>query len=130
MRIAEFSKVTGLSRDTIRYYEKRGLLKPAIGANEYREFDEVSVERAHGIKTAQALGFSLREIGEILESWDAADLTNEAKRRYVTEKIGQIEAQIARLESMKGYLVRKVEWMDGGEIGPPPPFPTGHDVTC
>lgn len=65
MLIGESTRVTGLSRDPVRCYVRRGLLQPAIGAggtNRYQSFDADPVERALIIRNAQALGFTLREI--------------------------------------------------------------------
>jgi MerR family transcriptional regulator, copper efflux regulator len=59
LRIGAFARRTGLSRDTIRFYERKGLLVPTVEANGYRTFDQQAVERAQAIQVAQGLGFSL-----------------------------------------------------------------------
>ncbi len=66
--IGDVAERTGLSAPTIRYYESIGLLaQPARSATGYRRYTESTVEELHFIRKAQGLGFSLDEIGEILQ---------------------------------------------------------------
>lgn len=101
-------------------------------ARQYRDDPDVLAGEFKSQTLAETEYREFRGVAERLprHAQNAADLTNEAKRRYVTEKIGQLETQISRLESMRAYLVSKVEWMDGGEIGPPPSFPTRYEMKC
>jgi MerR family transcriptional regulator, copper efflux regulator len=62
MLIAEFARATGLSRDTIRFYVKKGLLQSVIGTNRCQDFDAEQVDRALLIREKQALGFTLGKI--------------------------------------------------------------------
>jgi DNA-binding transcriptional MerR regulator len=67
-RIGELAKWTHVPVDTIRYYEKLGLLAPAVRTRSgYRSFGPASAERLRFIRHAQGLGFTLEEIGELLE---------------------------------------------------------------
>jgi MerR family transcriptional regulator, copper efflux regulator len=122
MRIKAFEEATGLSRHTVRFYERRGLLPapPRGGDNNYRDYDEALVERALTIKLAQRLGFTLAEIKRSIDDYDADTMSAEDKMRFMEEKIAQIEAQMAGLQTMRGYLADKVAWMRAGEPGLPP----------
>ena len=75
MRIGTFVQRTGLSRDTIRFYEKRGLLRPAVLSNGYRDFPEPLVERARQIRLGQSLGFTLAAIGTLLNEWEVQGMS-------------------------------------------------------
>eukprot|EP01032_Pedospumella_encystans_P037187 gene37187-42118_t len=62
MQIGEIAAATGISRDTLRFYEKRGLLRARRSANGYRDYPPEAVDWLRYIRTAQQLGFSLKEI--------------------------------------------------------------------
>lgn len=68
MKIAEFENVMGVSRDTLRYYEKIGLLTPPTReANSYRDYGQTQIQDLHFIERGKALGFTLLEIKRGLE---------------------------------------------------------------
>jgi DNA-binding transcriptional MerR regulator len=90
--IGEFSKVTGLTVKTLRFYHEQGLLNPAAIDHEtgYRYYDETKIEAARIIAELRRLDFSLAEIGEILRSCgDDADLLDSLERQR-----GSIEARM------------------------------------
>lgn len=120
LRIGAFSRRTGLSRDTIRFYERQGLLVPTIEPNGYRTFDQRALERAQAIQVAQGLGFSLAEIGRTIGEWESRGLTPAARLRFIDEKTSQLAARIGQLERMKRYLEDKARWIRAGEKGLPP----------
>ena len=62
MQIGTLSALTGLSRDSLRFYEKRGLLQARRAANGYRDYPEEAVQWLGYVRTAQQLGFTLAEI--------------------------------------------------------------------
>ncbi len=67
MKIQDFSRQTGLSAKTIRYYESIGILRsPQHAPNGYREYGEQDLERAHVVAGARSLELSLDEISELL----------------------------------------------------------------
>src|SRR5262245_43515391 len=79
MLISEFARATGLSRDTVRFYVRRGLLAPLAGnkggSNPYQVFTNEHVQMARTIRMAQSLGFSLREIAALNVEYQAKRLT-------------------------------------------------------
>jgi len=90
---------------TVRYYERRGLVpEPPRLASGYRQYDPDTVHRIHFIKSAQELGFSLREISELL-SLRVGDKNNcdEVKQR-AEKKMDEIEEKIRVLGNMKKVL--------------------------
>lgn len=94
LSIGEFSKVTGLTIKTIRLYDERGLLSPAVvrDGSSYRYYDAACVERARVVKTLRELEFSLAEIAQILEAGsDEADILAflERQQAAIAEKVAR-----------------------------------------
>ena len=94
-----------VTTDTIRYYEKEGLLAPAskTGAG-YRLYDEQAVRRLHFIKHAQQCGFSLMEIRELLALKESDDACCNDVRRVANEKKLLLEHKIKALKDMSQAL--------------------------
>ena len=127
MYIAEFARATGLSRDTVRFYIKRGLLRPRVNGNRYQDFSGEDVERALIIRNAQALGFSLKEIAALDSEYQLNGMSLERKIALMQQRIDLVDAQIAKLRGMRNYLRRKIVWMEGGETGKVPVYkPAAH----
>jgi DNA-binding transcriptional MerR regulator/copper chaperone CopZ len=100
MTIARAAEQAGVGVETIRFYERKGLIEQPLRPRDggYREYDRETVARIHFIRQAQELGFSLREIGELLAlrtdpNADCSDVRLQAvtKRRDVDGKIAQLE---------------------------------------
>jgi MerR family mercuric resistance operon transcriptional regulator len=105
LTIGHLAREAGINLETVRYYERQGLLqKPPRSASGYRLFPAEAARRIKFIRRAQELGFSLREIRELL-SLRVSPTTQSAEIREKAEaKIGDIEAKIRSLESMKKSL--------------------------
>ena len=104
-QIGELSKRTGVLRETIRYYERIGLLPPPRRAdNDYRVYDETDVERLRFILRARALDFALDEIGETLSFREAGDIPCPYVLKAMALHIEEIEAKIADLQRLRGEL--------------------------
>lgn len=117
MRIGEFAQRAGLSRDTIRFYEKAGLLSPRVSPNGYRAFDESQLELLRSIRIAQVLGFTLAEIKKTLGRWD--ELTPAMRARFLEDKLAVIDTRIAELREMRAHLTEKIAWIRHGKKGIP-----------
>ena len=119
LTIGQLAKQGGVNLETIRYYERCGILpRPPRTVSGYRVFSDESVRRIHFIKRAQALGFSLKEIGGLLalRAWPNRSCAN--MRAKAKGKIVDIDAKIRTLTAMKRALTRLVAACDGGaEIG-------------
>ena len=97
----------GVNLETIRYYERRGLLpKPPRSEFGYRTFSLDAVRRVRFIKQAQELGFSLKEIQELLALRIAPHTTRADVRERATAKIADIDVKIKKLRAMKKALAR------------------------
>lgn len=107
LTIGKLAKKAGVNIETIRYYERRGFIpKPRRRESGYREYPEDMVTRIQFIKHAQDLGFSLKEIQELL-SLRLDPKTQCVKVKNRTEmKIKDIENKIRSLQKMKKALVK------------------------
>jgi MerR family transcriptional regulator, copper efflux regulator len=121
MRIGEVAKCAGCSSDTIRYYEKQGLLKASVSRldNGYRDYSEEVLERLAFIDRAKGLGFTLREIKWVLEVWEGTLLSREEKAEAIRDKLTSLEAQLVKLQDLKHYLLDKLMRVESGEFDPP-----------
>lgn len=119
MRIKEFCEKTGLSRDTVRFYEKRGLLHPAVKGltNHYRDYKEEDLEVARMVKMGQSMGFTLSEIALELKAWRAGQMSQARKLKLIDQKRQAISAKIEELRQMDKYLRKKQAWIAKGEQG-------------
>jgi len=107
MKIQTFSKLTGLSAKTIRYYESIGILAPPRrAANGYREYDKQAVERARFVAGSRSLELSLDEIAEILAMRDRREAPCRTMLNLIKQKSDQIEERIRLLRQMKEDLRR------------------------
>jgi MerR family mercuric resistance operon transcriptional regulator len=110
LTIGHLAREVGINLETVRFYEHQGLLpKPPRSASGYRLFPADAARRLKFIKRAQELGFSLREIRELLEL-RVSPRTNSAEIRRRTEsKIADIESKIKTLDSMRKSLRKLAE---------------------
>ena len=98
------AKQAGVNLDTVRYYEKRGLLpEPSRSASGYRQYGPEHVKHIRFIKRAQELGFGLEEIRELLELRATPGSRSEVRAK-TAEKIDEIQAKIHDLERIRGKL--------------------------
>lgn len=111
MLIGEISNKTGLSRDTIRFYEKKGLIKVSRTDSEwnnYKNYDEKNLNRLILIKKAKGFGFTLNEICEILELYEIDSTTCSTLLTRVNKKIAEIDEKIRKLEDVKKMITDRV----------------------
>ncbi len=107
MKIGQLAKTCGVSSDTIRFYEKLGLLpRSSRQSNGYRSFDLGSVGRLKFIRSAQALGFSLSEVALILPRVDQSLFTRADLELELAAKIQLTETHIQKLERLKSELLK------------------------
>jgi Hg(II)-responsive transcriptional regulator len=103
----ELAKQSGVNIETIRYYERRGLLpEPPRSQSGYRLFSKDDVRRVRFIRRAQELGFSLREIQELLALRVEPQSTRADVRRRAEAKITDIDEKVRQLLTMKKSLER------------------------
>lgn len=105
LTIGKLSRETGVGVETLRYYERRGLVEPAQRTGSgYRLYGPEAARRLRFIRRAQALGFSLSEIAELLALSDRPAETAAEVKRLTQDKISDIENRIRDLQRMKQAL--------------------------
>jgi MerR family copper efflux transcriptional regulator len=106
MRIGELARQTGVAADTIRYYEKIGLLpKPARTSGGYRAYPDGAINRIRIIRNAVQLGFPLREIAKVLRVRDAGGAPCRQVRDYATALVQTIEQRITELQAERASML-------------------------
>ena len=105
LRTAEVAERAGVNVETLRFYERKGILPaPPRRASGYRDYPPETVERVRFIKRAQELGFSLREVQELLELRQTGRAKAGRVRKVAETKLEEIEHKIRDLEAMKQSL--------------------------
>ncbi len=117
MLISEFARTTALSVDTVRFYVRRGLLRPKVGAkggsNPYQQFADEDVFAAQTIHLGQALGMSLTDIGTFLEDHRCGKLTPEKTIGLLAGQRDRLRERERELQAMSAYLEAKITWLRG-----------------
>lgn len=126
MQISEFSRRTGLSRDTVRFYVRLGLLKPKTsakgGSNPYQLFSDEDVQLAEVIRISQALGMSLKEIGALSQERREGRASDEKSIEVLSKQAALMAQRARQFESMADYLRAKVAWLRNGKATAKPSF--------
>lgn len=114
MKIGQLMKRTGVPIDTIRYYENHGILPPAQRrASGYRDYDEQDVARIRFVRRAKHLGFTLREIRDLLALSRRPDEDMAAVREAATAKLADVEQRIGELQRIRDGLRQLVDACPG-----------------
>jgi DNA-binding transcriptional MerR regulator len=109
--IGQLAARTGVTAETIRYYERAGVVPRAMrhGSGRYRQYDEADVERLRFIRRARELGFGLDEVRELLSlahgdpAHDCADVN-----RIARAHLAQVELKLAQLTALQSELGRVI----------------------
>jgi DNA-binding transcriptional MerR regulator len=113
MKIGELAERGGVNLQTLRYYERRGLLpEPDRTRSGYRDYDEHHLHRLRFILRAKALGFTLGEIGELLDLRVRPGTSADDVRARALAKIRHTEAKLRDLRQIRSGLQRLVEACD------------------
>jgi MerR family Zn(II)-responsive transcriptional regulator of zntA len=110
MLIGELSRKTGLSKDTIRFYEKMRLIAGRdrrAGTRVYKEYSLETVDRLRMIAQGKGLGFTLSEIKQLLDEWGGG-MSKQDQIKIIERKIEEILEKTQQLNTIKTYLVAKL----------------------
>jgi MerR family transcriptional regulator, copper efflux regulator len=111
MLISELAQKTGLSKDTVRFYEKMGLIEAGdrqAGSKTYKEFGTETVERLLLIAQGKSLGFTLNEMKQLIDASIDGSLPLDEKIRVTQGKLEQINEKIRQLEAIEIQLTSKL----------------------
>lgn len=112
--IGELARRTGVAAPTIRYYESLGLMRrPARSAAGYRRYAEAAAEELTFIRKAQALGFSLDEIGEVLDLSRSGRTPCDHVLSLAHQHLAAVDERIRQLRTFRDQLAAEVEKWNG-----------------
>jgi Cu(I)-responsive transcriptional regulator len=105
MNIGEVAEATGLPAKTIRYYESAGLIAaPGRSNGNYRLYDDRHVQTLRFIQHARQLGFSIKEVAELVALWRDKGRASADVRRLAAAHLKEIDARITELRRMRQTL--------------------------
>jgi len=114
MTRGQLARRCGVGPETIRFYERRGLMPEAARSGSgHRRFGEDAVRRLSFIRRAKQLGFSLTEIGELLALQDDPGSDRSRVKGITATRLAEVESRLADLERMRAVLARLHERCDG-----------------
>lgn len=120
--ISQIASEVGVRTDTIRYYERVGLLPaPERSANGYRSYSESDLERLRFIRGAQRLGLKLRDIRELLAVRDKGSCPCGHTAKLVKRRLADLDSQIASLKKLRREMARLAEGLPSEDVGEPWP---------
>lgn len=113
MTIGELARRAGVGVETVRYYERRGLVaEPSRGANGYRRYTEDDLARLAFIARAKRVGFTLAEIADLAGAGSPSEVLDRAEA-----KLAEIDARAAELEATRSRLLALVDGCARGDLG-------------
>jgi DNA-binding transcriptional MerR regulator len=115
LKIGVVARSAGVRIDTVRFYERRGLLPLAARASSgYRFFAPQAIDRILFVKKAQALGFTLDEIADILRAIDRGEANYKNGQERLLRVVARVDEKIAELRSVRRQLKAVLKRFDAG----------------
>jgi DNA-binding transcriptional MerR regulator len=111
-RIGQLAKAAGVSTDTLRHYERKGLLRSDRSRNGYREYSEGAVERVEMIRKALNVGFTLDELTTVFQMFDRGGAPCKQVRTLAVKKLAQIESHLEEVIAFRDNLKRVLKDWD------------------
>jgi len=101
----ELADLAGVSRDTLRHYERKGVLaRPLRGRNAYRQYPPEALERVQLVRRALSVGFTLDELAKVLKVRDAGGAPCEEVRKLAAQKLLNVQDQLRELTALRDDL--------------------------
>ncbi|MBN3789494.1 MerR family transcriptional regulator [Burkholderia sp. Ac-20353] len=116
MRIGELCRQAGVSRDTVRYYERMGLLDKATQphvTNTYKHYSALSLQRIRLVVHAKALGFTLAEIRDVIDVWDSPNFETAQKVACLQAKLKELDEKSHALSTLRAGLLNALDKVGG-----------------
>ena len=115
MRIGEVATEAAVTVDTVRFYERVGVLPPAARTESgYRDYAPGTVERIKLTRELQAIGFTLTDAVDALAAHDAGGATCESEQWRLDAVLDRVDAKLAELNELRGRIVQAQEACAGG----------------
>ena len=103
-RIGKLANAAGVSTDTLRYYERKGVLRSQRSNNGYREYPENTLERVRMIRQALAVGFTLDELSTIFKVFDGGGAPCREVRSLAAKKLVEVESHLQEVKILRNEL--------------------------
>lgn len=115
MKIGEIATQSGVTVDTVRFYERVGVLPPpARRPSGYRDYEPDTVERIRLTRELQAIGFTLTDVIGALAAHDAGGATCESERWRLDAVLTRVDAKLAELSALRERIVQAQDACAGG----------------
>lgn len=120
--MSELAAAVGLRPDTIRYYERAGLLPPpGRTATGYREYEVAAVDRLRFIQGAQRLGLRLADIRTLLTVRDTGTCPCEPAEQLLRRRLAEVDAELSRLSALRAEMAAMADALPAADCPPPNP---------
>ena len=131
LRVGQLADAVGIAPDTIRYYERTGLLPPpARTPGGYRAYTTDAVERLRFIQGAQSLGLRVRDVRDLLAIRDTGICPCEPAEQLLRRRVAELDAEMVRLAALRAQMVAMAEALPAADCPPPSPgswCPPAHE---
>jgi DNA-binding transcriptional MerR regulator len=122
LRVGELADAVGVASDTVRYYERAGLLHPPARTSAgYRAYGADAIDRMRFIQGAQRIGLTLTDIRELLTIRDTGTCPCEPAEELLKRRLADLDTEISRLTSLRAEMVRMIERLPANDCPPPRP---------
>ena len=113
MRIGELARIAGVTPDTIRYYERAGLLgPPARTAAGYRDYGETALDDLRFIKKGKTLGLRLTDLREVMVITSGGKLLCDHVRAIIVARLKEVDEKIGELRELRSTLMETLARLD------------------
>jgi len=108
----ELAELAGVSRDTLRHYERKGVLpRPLRSHNSYRQYPPEALQRVQLVRRALSVGFTLDELARVLKVRDAGGAPCEEVRKLAAQKLLDVQDQLTELTALRDDLQKTLrDW--------------------
>jgi DNA-binding transcriptional MerR regulator len=122
LRVGELARRAGVAPDTVRYYERAGLLPPPRRTPAgYRAYDGGALDRLRFIQGCQRIGLRLRDIADLLAIRDTGVCPCEPAEQLLRRRMAEVDAEIVRLAALRREMAAMVDALPGADCLPPEP---------
>jgi DNA-binding transcriptional MerR regulator len=122
LRVGELADAVGVSSDTIRYYERAGLLPPPERTpGGYRVYGDDAVDRLRFIQGGQRLGLRLNDIADLLAVRDTGVCPCEPAEQHLRRRLAEVDEQMAKLAALRAEMTAMLDALPSAQCPPPTP---------
>ena len=120
--VSELARVAEVSADTVRFYDRDGLLTAVRRTpGGYRQYDDTAVDRLAFIRGAQTLGLTLADIRDLLAVRDTGVCPCEPAEQHLRRRLAEVDAELTRLTRLRGQMTAMLDALPSGDCPPPTP---------